>query len=159
VARKVRRKKSVAQAKNSALIPAKAPSNSKYYDRWRNGNKLFHNQNELIELVQEYARLCYEAEIPFLKTGFCVWLGIGQSTLSTYLRDPYFEEAREIINTLSEYSLLHGGLTEQLNPSMAKFVLSSKYDYRERVDATVETTGNTETPITINLIERKSDDT
>ena len=100
--------------------------------------KLFKSPEEMMEALEVYANACARELKPFLKTGFCVFLGVSETALYNYQKDEEYAEVFEMMETLAKHDVLTGGLMERYSPTMAKFVLQNHHGYREKVDNVVE---------------------
>jgi len=100
--------------------------------------KLFDTPAEMMEALEVYANACAAEGKPFLKTGFCIFLGVSEAALYRYEKDDYYRPVFEMMETLAKHDVLYGGLLERYSPSMAKFVLQNHHGYREKVDNVVK---------------------
>jgi len=71
--------------------------------------------------------------------GLSMYLGVARATIYTWAKD---EKKREFSDTVERLmakqgrTLINGGLSGQLNPTITKLALSSNHGMRERVDMT-----------------------
>ena len=73
------------------------------------------------------------------RAGFCCYLGIAKSTSYKWEEQyPEFSDALRAVEVMQEHMTLNGSLANQLNPTIAKLVLSNNHGYSEssKVDHT-----------------------
>lgn len=110
--------------------------------------------NELDQAAKDYVNGGYEEnDHPFPSiVGMAVVLNIAKSTLYQWAED----ERGDISDTLDkcqdfqEVKVLHGSITNQLNPTISKLVLAN-FGYHDKQDTTLG--GNTENPLTLLVSE------
>jgi hypothetical protein len=87
--------------------------------------------------ISEYLQNCSTAKnLPSIK-GYGLYLGVGHQTVVNWQKvNKDFKHAMQTLKALSEEILVNGGLSKTYNPIMAKFILASRHEFRERTDVT-----------------------
>ena len=87
--------------------------------------------------LEDYLALCQKAHnLPSIK-GYGLFLGVGHQTVVNWQNaHKDFKHAMQTLKTLSEEILVNGRLSKQYNPIMAKFILGSRHDFKEKSDVT-----------------------
>jgi len=67
------------------------------------------------------------------RAGLCCFLGIAKSTSYEWEQTyPEFSDALRAVEVMQEHMTLNGSLANQLNPTIAKLVLSNNHGYSEK---------------------------
>lgn len=113
--------------------------------------------DEMLKKVQEYLDSCVDTEGEFHKTrgeksdsfertldvnlpsalGLSLYLGVNEDTLYEWSKKHVeFSEAFRRVVKEGEHRMVNNAMSGKYNPLMAKFVLSSRHEYREKTDVT-----------------------
>ena len=92
------------------------------------------------------------------RAGFCCYLGIAKSTSYEWEEiHPQFSDALRAVEVMQEHMTLNGSLANQLNPTIAKLVLSNNHGYSEssKIDHTTNGASMKPTKIVIEAAREK----
>lgn len=116
-------------------------------------------KEEYIEKVNEYLETCIDEEGEYHKTrgqnsdsfertltvnlptieGFALYIKVAVSSLYAWAKlNEDFSKALELIKVEQKKRLLDKGLNGQYNSTIAKLILSSNHDMREKADVTTD---------------------
>jgi hypothetical protein len=92
------------------------------------------------------------------RAGLCCYLGIAKSTSYEWEQTyPQFSDALRAVEVMQEHMTLNGALANQLNPTIAKLVLSNNHGYSESSKIDHTTNGESITRIERVIIDSSSD--
>lgn len=89
----------------------------------------------------ELYRTKLKVNLPTIE-GFAVYLGVDKTSLYEWAKkEPKFSHALEIIKSEQQKRLINRGLSWDYNPTIAKLMLSSNHNMREKTEQDVTSNG------------------
>lgn len=87
-------------------------------------------------------------QIPF-RAGFCLFLGINESTMDEWKKIPEYKEAYGLMKTALHQVLINGGFKGEYKEKLVSLTLRNHYGYKETDD---DTNAENKAPQTISIV-------